>query len=91
MENRAGGIGEVRNRIIQENLRAKQLADAISSEPITTDEVHIVPPPKRPKLNIPVVELEWRVFLFDFFLTKNFWSEHQFVRRCILIQNLIWL
>ena len=67
MENRAGGIGEVRNRIIQENLRAKQLADAISSEPIMTDELHIVPPPKRLKLNIPVVELEWRVFLFDFF------------------------
>ena len=49
---------KLRDRISQENLRAKQLADAISSEPITTDEVHIVPPPKRPKLNIPVVELE---------------------------------
>jgi hypothetical protein len=49
---------KLRNRISQENLRAKQLADAISSEPIMTDEVHIVPPPKRPKLNIPVVKLE---------------------------------
>jgi hypothetical protein len=49
---------ELRNHISQERLRAEQLADAISSEPIATDEVCIVPSAKRPKLDIPVVELE---------------------------------
>jgi hypothetical protein len=49
---------KLRNRLGQEIAQAEQLAVAISSTPITTDEVCVVPPPKRPKLDIPVIELE---------------------------------
>jgi hypothetical protein len=49
---------KLRNRLGQEIAQAEQLAAAITSTPITTDEVCVVPPPKRPKLDIPVIELE---------------------------------
>ncbi|EFX74647.1 hypothetical protein DAPPUDRAFT_251633 [Daphnia pulex] len=49
---------KLRNRLGQEIAQVEQLAAAISSTPITTDEVCVVPPPKRPKLDIPVIELE---------------------------------
>jgi hypothetical protein len=49
---------KLRNRLGQEIAQVEQLAAVISSTPITTDEVCVVPPPKRPKLDIPVIELE---------------------------------
>jgi hypothetical protein len=49
---------KLRNRLGQEIAQAEQLAAAISSTPITTEEVCVVPPPKRPKLDIHVIELE---------------------------------
>ncbi|XP_046443523.1 uncharacterized protein LOC124193644 [Daphnia pulex] len=49
---------KLRNRLGQKIAQAEQLAAAISSTPITTDEVCVVPPPKRPKLDIHVIELE---------------------------------
>lgn len=46
---------KLRDRIIlQTNFRAENVAD----ETITPDEVCVVPTPKRPKLDIPVLELE---------------------------------
>jgi hypothetical protein len=49
---------KLRNRLGQEIAQAEQLAAAITSTPVATDEVCVVPPPKRPKLDIPVIELE---------------------------------
>jgi hypothetical protein len=49
---------KLRNRLGQEIAQAEQLAAAISSTPIKTEEVCVVPPPKRPKLDIHVIELE---------------------------------
>ncbi|EFX74642.1 hypothetical protein DAPPUDRAFT_307200 [Daphnia pulex] len=49
---------KLRIRLGQEIAQAEQLADAITSTPVATDEVCVVPPPKRPKLDIPVIELE---------------------------------